>query len=186
VVKGAKRCFALFQADTAPSLLVMKAKLKLVKEGAERVVPVSEFYTGRGESPNYLSAGEILTEIRVPKPSSFSGSVYLKYRKRGSIDFPILGVSSMVSLDREGRRCTEARFAFCGVGSAPALLDATDLLAGLDGPRLTEGQLEQLIKNVKPVSHMGMTASLKRRFAQVLLQRAFHDAWIRAGRWHDD
>jgi CO/xanthine dehydrogenase FAD-binding subunit len=160
----------------------MKAGLKLVKEGSERLVPLKEFYTGRGESPNHLSSDEILTEIRVPCPPPFSGSVYLKYRKRGSIDFPILGVSSMVSLDRDGRRCTEARFAFCGVGMAPVLLDATDLLAGLDDPSLTEGQLEHLGNNVKPVSHMGMTASSKRRFAQVFLQRAFHEAWIRARR----
>lgn len=180
VVKGAKHCYALFQADTVPSLLVMKAKLKLLNGQSERVVPLEEFYSGRGESPNRLVPGEILAEILVPKPPTFSGTVYLKYRKRGAFDFPIVGVSSLVRLDERGKSCEEARFAFSGVGMGPVLIEATDLLAGLDEPRITEDQVGRLVRKLKLVAHMGISASFKRRFARVLVQKAFREAWKRA------
>jgi 4-hydroxybenzoyl-CoA reductase subunit beta len=180
VVKGAKHCYALFQADTAPALLVMKAKLKLVHDEAERIVPLEDFYTGRGESPNCLAAGEILTEILVPKLPIFSGSAYLKYRKRGTLDFPVVGISSLVRLDKRGKTCKEARFAFSGVGMGPLLIEATDLLAGLDAPDLTREQIGHLVKEVKPIAHMGISASLKRLLAPVLLQNSFREAWSEA------
>jgi 4-hydroxybenzoyl-CoA reductase subunit beta len=181
VVKGGKQCYALFQADTVPSLLVMKTKLKLLNGQSERVVPLEAFYSGRGEVPNRLVPGEILTEILVPDPPTFSGAVYLKYRKRDTLDFPIIGVSSLVHLDGKGKRCEEARFAFSGVGMGPVLIEATDLLAGLDEPRLTEDHTRRLVKELKPVTHMGISASFKRRFARVLVQKAFLEAWKKAG-----
>jgi 4-hydroxybenzoyl-CoA reductase subunit beta len=177
VIEGGKQCYALFQADTVPSLLVMKAKLKLVNCSGERIIPIEEFYSGRGKVPNRLSAEEILTEINIPNLPPPSGTAYFKYSKRGAVDFPILGLASLLRLNSERKRCEEARFAITGHGSTPLLIEATELLKGLDGPNLTEDLTNRLLEGIKPVPHMGISASLKRRIARVLLQRALRDTW---------
>jgi len=180
VVKGGKHCYALFQADTVPSLLILKAQLRLISSKGERMIPIEQFYSGQGENPNRLASGEILTEIKIPRLPPHSGTAYLKYCKRRALDFPILGLSSLVRLDGKGRNCREARFAFIGHGSGPLLVDASEALEGLDEPILTEEQTTHLFQELKPVTHMGISASLKRRLARPMLQRVFSDAWRNA------
>jgi 4-hydroxybenzoyl-CoA reductase subunit beta len=182
VVKGGKRCYALFQADTVASLLVMKAKLRLVSCASERLIPIEAFYSGNGQAPTLHNSGEILTEIHIPRLLPRSGTSYLKYRKRGSVDFPVLGVSGFVRLDREGRSCKEVRFAFTGSGPGPLLIEASQELAGMEEPTLTEDQTARMLGDLKPVTHMGVSASLKRKLAGVMLSKAFHEAWRDAQR----
>lgn len=180
VVKGGEQCYALFQADTVPSLLILKAKLKLVSTEGERMIPIDEFFSGRGEAPNRLSDSELLTEIHIPRLPPHSGTAYIKYRKRDSIEFPILGVAFMITLDRERKHCREARSAFVGHSSRPLFVEATEFLSGLEEPVLTEDLIDGILNKVKPVYHMGVSASFKRRIARVCVKRAFVDAWMRA------
>jgi 4-hydroxybenzoyl-CoA reductase subunit beta len=180
VVRGGKQCYALFQADTVPSLLVLKARLRLLSAEGERMIPIEQFYSGQGEKPNRLASGEMLTEIHIPRLPPHSGTSYLKHRKRGALDFPLLGISSLVRLDGEGRNCREARFAFIGHGSGPLLVDASKSLEGLENPTLTEEQTTHILQELKPVTQMGISASLKRRLARSMLQRVFSDAWRNA------
>jgi 4-hydroxybenzoyl-CoA reductase subunit beta len=186
VVKGGKHCYALFQADTVPSLFVLKAKLKLVKLEGERVIPIEEFYSGRGEIPNRLSHQELLTEIHIPPLPPHSGTVYLKYRKRDALEFPILGIAAMVTLDNEGKYCKQAMFAIVGHDSKPLFVEATDLLTNLDEPILTEDLIHNLLQGVKPINHMGMSGSLKRYMAGVLLKKAFLASWKQAQKGRSD
>jgi 4-hydroxybenzoyl-CoA reductase subunit beta len=182
VVKGGKECYALFQADTVASLLVMKSKLRFVSHTGERLIPIEAFYSGNGQVPTLHNSGEILAEIHIPGLLPRSGTSYLKYRKRGSIDFPTLGLSCFVRLDREARSCKEVRFAFTGSGSGPLLIEASQELGGMEEPTLTEDQTGRLLSELKPVTHMGVSASLKRKLAGMMLSKAFHEAWQDAQR----
>jgi 4-hydroxybenzoyl-CoA reductase subunit beta len=182
LIKQSKQCHALFQADTVPSLLTLKAKLKLVNSGGERILPIEDFYSGRGESPNLISNNELLTEIHIPDPPPRSGTTYIKYRARDTIEFPVLGVASMVTLGRDGTGCVGARFAIVGQGSKPLLVDAASFLAGLEEPVFAEDSLDRILQEVKPVSHMGVSASFKRRIIRLWLKRAFQKSWTRAQR----
>lgn len=177
VVNGGKQCYALFQADTVASLLVMKSKLRLVSQAGERLVPIDTFYSGNGQLPTLRNSGEILADIHIPRIPPRSGTTYLKYRKRGSIDFPILGLSCFVRLDGEGRNCREVRFAFTGTGSSPLFIEASQELANMEEPTLTEDQTARLLVKLKPVTHMGVSASLKRKLARVMLSKTFDEAW---------
>ncbi|MDP2646121.1 MAG: FAD binding domain-containing protein [Desulfobacterales bacterium] len=180
VVKGGRQCYALFQADTVPGLMILKAKLKIVHSDGERMIPVEAFYSGLGETPNLLSDQEVLTEIHVPPLPPRSGTSYVKYKQRSVLEFPLLGVASRVTLDGEGKYCREAGFGIIGHSSKPLLIEAGETLNGLDEPVLTDDILEHLLREVKPVKHMGVTASLKRRMARVFVQNAFSEAWKQA------
>jgi len=180
VVKGGRQCYALFQADTVPSLLALKAKLRLVSTEGERMIPIDEFYSGLGEAPNRVSNNELLVEIHVPKPPPYSNTAYIKYRIRDAIEFPVFGVACLVTLDKKRRRCQEARFAMVGHGSKPLFTEATEFVAGLEEPVLTEDAVDRILNEVKPVYHMGVSASFKRRLARVCMNKAFLEAWMRA------
>src|SRR3990172_1089529 len=83
VVKGGKQCYALASADTVPALLALNATLRLVSSSGERVVPLDQFYTGKGDVPTTLQPGEVLTTIIVPRPQPGSASAFLKLARRG-------------------------------------------------------------------------------------------------------
>ena len=179
VVKGGRQCYALFQADTVPSLLILKAKLKLVRTQGIRMIPIDEFYSGRGGTLNQLSDDELLAEIHIPKLPPCSGSAYVKYRTRDSIEFPVLGAASMVTLDEKRKYCKEARFALVGHGSKPLLTDATEFVVGVEGPVLSEDVIDHILNELKPVHHMGVSASFKRKIARICVRKAFVEAWMR-------
>ncbi|MDP2659792.1 MAG: FAD binding domain-containing protein, partial [Dehalococcoidia bacterium] len=65
-------CNASPSADTAPALIVMGAKVKLLNaDGKNRMLPVEDFFVGPGKTA--LQEGELLEEIQVPKPLAGSG-----------------------------------------------------------------------------------------------------------------
>ncbi len=58
-------------------------------------MPAGRFYHNDGI--NYLTKqpDEILAEVRLPAPDGWD-AVYHKLRRRGSFDFPVLGVAAWV------------------------------------------------------------------------------------------
>ncbi|MBX7247029.1 MAG: FAD binding domain-containing protein [Candidatus Sumerlaeaceae bacterium] len=67
-------------ADTVPALMVYDAKLRLVNASGERVVELSEFFTGY--RANVLKEEELISEIILPKPRFAADQQY--YRKVGT------------------------------------------------------------------------------------------------------
>ena len=126
VATASKRCVAVSSTDTAPALIALNATVKLVSARGEREIPVQALY--RNDGIDYLSRtpDEILTEVRVPEGWN---STYWKLRRRGSFDFPILGVAAALKFDRQ--TITEARIALGAVASRPFLVEkAGEFLKG--------------------------------------------------------
>jgi CO/xanthine dehydrogenase FAD-binding subunit len=59
-------------ADTAPPLLVYDAALKIVSQQGERVIPLTEYFVGPGQS--VLQPNELIAEIIIPRLGPDSGS----------------------------------------------------------------------------------------------------------------
>jgi len=95
VAPGSPRCWAVSSSDTAPALWSLGASVRLAGPAGERTIPISALYQDDGIQ--YLSkrADEILTEVVLP-PAEGWRSAYLKLRRRGAFDFPILGVAAAV------------------------------------------------------------------------------------------
>jgi carbon-monoxide dehydrogenase medium subunit len=102
---GGNICTAAPSADTATPLLVLgtQAKIKSLKE--ERTVPVEEFFKGPGET--VLKPGELVRELLIPKLLPNTGSAYYKLQRRLALDLPILGVSVLLSLDKNKVTCSD-------------------------------------------------------------------------------
>ena len=90
VAPGSSRCWAVSSSDTAPVLWSLGAQVRLAGPGGERRIPVSALYQDDGIQYLSKQPGEVVTEIVLPPVDGWR-SVYLKLRRRGSFDFPVLG-----------------------------------------------------------------------------------------------
>src|SRR5256885_147872 len=130
VAPGSPRCWAVSSSDTAPVLWSLGARVRLSSTAGERTIPVEALY--RDDGIEYLAKqpGEILTDVLLPAADGWR-SAYLKLRRRGSFDFPVLGVA--VALRMDGRVVGEARIVLGAVASQPR--PAPDAAAALAGGR---------------------------------------------------
>jgi carbon-monoxide dehydrogenase medium subunit len=102
---GGNICTAAPSADTATPLLVLGAQVKIKGVKEERTVPIEEFFKGPGET--VLKTGEMVKELWIPKPLPNTGSAYYKLQRRLALDLPILGVSVLLSLDKNKVTCSD-------------------------------------------------------------------------------
>lgn len=172
-VKGSQRCYAVCQADLAPVLLALEAKVKLVQSTGERIVSLSEFFTGKGERPNVVRPEEIITEIQLPPPSENTIGSYQKLRIREAIDFPLAAVAMVLDMDRN-KVCRKAKLVLGAVASAPVEVGETENI--LKGKKvndvLIDEAAEAAFKSVHPVDNLSIDASYRRKMTRVLVKRA--------------
>jgi len=128
VATASKRCVATSSTDTAPALISLGATVRLVSAQGERDVALVDLY--RNDGIDYLTRrpDEILTEVKLPAAEGWKSS-YWKLRRRGSFDFPVLGVAAAVKTARDGT-VEEARIALGAVSSRPFLTKGGELLIG--------------------------------------------------------
>jgi len=174
-VKGGDHCFAVYQGDLAPTLLALEAKVKLVHLGGERVIPLTKFFTQKGENPNCLEPNEILAEVQIPPVSEHSTGAYGKLRIRGAMDFPLGGVAVVLDISiREDKLCSGARIVLGAMASAP--VEATKAEKVLTEKTIDEGLLEEAaqeaVKVAHPVANLSLDTGYRRRMIGVLLRRA--------------
>jgi 4-hydroxybenzoyl-CoA reductase subunit beta len=154
VATASKRCVAVSSSDTAPALIALNAQARLVSAEGERELPVEKLYNNDGI--DYLSRrpGEILTEVRIPAGWK---STYWKLRRRGSFDFPILGVAAALRLG-PSNEIEEARIALGAVASRPFLVEKASEF--LKGRKLTDeviAQAAEMVANrAKPMDNTDM------------------------------
>ena len=171
VAPGSPRCWAVSSSDTAPVLWSLGAHVRLVGPGGERTVPIATLYQDDGI--RYLSKGadEILTELVLP-PAEGWRSAYLKLRRRGSFDFPILGVAAAVRL--EGDVVREARIVLGAVASLPR--EAPRAAAMLLGRRLTgeviEAAADAAAGPARPLDNTDLTHPYRKKVTRVFVARA--------------
>jgi len=153
VATASKRCVAVSSTDTAPALIALNATVKLVSAKGEREIPVEALYQNDGIDYLSRTPDEILTEVRVP---SGWNSTYWKLRRRGSFDFPILGVAAAVRLDNEV--IADARLALGAVASRPFLVEKAG--AFLKGKKLTDEVIAEaagmVANRAKPMDNTDM------------------------------
>ena len=172
---GGNICNAAPSADTAPSLICLGAKAKLVGPKKERVVAVEEFFTGPGET--VLKAGEILTEIQVPNQPAHTGGAYLKLT-RLSVDLAVVGVAALVTLEAKGGLCKEARIALGAV--APTPIRAKKAEGVIMGKKIENGLIEEAARiaseEARPITDVRGSAFYRTDIVRVLTKRAIGQA----------
>jgi len=176
-IEKGRHCQAVYQGDLGPVLMALGAEARIASASGEKVIPVSEFFTGKGENPNVLRPGEILVEVLIPPSGPGVAGAYEKLRVREGMDYPLAGAAVVVKTDRDGR-IEQVKMVLGGLGSSPTeVVKAAGLLEGrkfedIGLPDLSRAVLEK----AHPVGNSAMEAAYRRKMAGVLAERALRRA----------
>ena len=94
-------CNASPAADGVPPLLTLEARLVLQAQAGKREVALSDFILGNRQTA--LKAGELLTEILIPKEIEHGRSGFLKLGARKYLVISVVMVAGLVFLDKQRR-----------------------------------------------------------------------------------
>ncbi len=175
VAPGSPRCVAVSSSDTAPVMMALGATVVLTGPDGERTVPAAALYRDDGMAYLTRRPEEILTAILLP-PVDGLRSTYWKLRRRGSFDFPILGVAASLRLGGGGTRA-DARIVLGAVSSHPMRAAAAEGV--LLGRRLTSELIEEAAAAAyapaKPLDNTDLTLAYRKRMVRVFVSRALRE-----------
>jgi 4-hydroxybenzoyl-CoA reductase subunit beta len=172
LASGGCRCWAVSTSDLAPVTLALDGTVRLVGPSGERQLSAGDLYRDDGQAHLTVGPDEIVTELRLP-PANGLRATYLKLRRRGSIDFPLVSAAVAVRLDEEGT-CTYARVALGAVASLPVrAVGAEELLVGraFDDDAIAEAA-EAAGSVAKPMNNTDLTPGYRKRMVRVYVSRA--------------
>jgi 4-hydroxybenzoyl-CoA reductase subunit beta len=173
VVNKKEVCYASYCGDVAPVLIALNATIVLTGPKDSREIPIEGLFSGNGKTPLNLKAGEILTEVIIPRKTMDGAASYIKFSNRASIDFPIVGTAFWASTKKK-----EYRVAFTAVDRKP--LRGHQLEASLQNKDLSEEVVAEAAdfaaKDAKPAKTSVYAPSYKRRMMGRLFQSAVNEA----------
>lgn len=147
---GGNICNGAVSADSATTLFVYNAKLRVVSSGGERVIPIQDFYEGPGRVK--LLPAEILISIEIDPLNyqNFHGT-YIKHSNRRALDIAMLGVAVLCKIDGESFK--DVRIAL-GV-AAPTPVRCSEAETYAMGLKISN-------KSIKEISELALKASRAR------------------------
>ncbi len=158
-------CVSVNSSDIGVVLVALDAQVEVAGPEGVRTIPIGDFFGSLG---NILESDEMITEIQIPQPPDRAKQTFLKFRLREAIDFPIVSVASIVTLD--GGVCKDARIALGAV--APRPIRATGAEQIIKGKTINtpaaEAAAEAAVINAVPLSRN----AYKVKIAKTLVKRA--------------
>jgi len=159
--------------DHPATMLAYDAVVVARGPGGERTIGIDGFFTGLFE--NALQRGEILTEVRVPRPVRGEGGAYLKLERKVG-DYAVCAVAVRLVLD--GEQVKSARIGLTNVSPTP--MRAKRAEAALVGKALSEAVLDAAgqaaAAECEPSSDLRGSEAYKRDVTRVLIKRAVRAA----------
>jgi 4-hydroxybenzoyl-CoA reductase subunit beta len=172
--KGGK-CVAVSSSDLAPAVVALDAEVNLIGPDGSRSLAASDLF--RPDGIDYLGKAEdeIVTTLTIP-PRSGWRTTYRKLRRRGSIDFPILGVAAAVKVSDDGE-VEDARIVLGAIAPSPIRMrDAEEVLVGSRlGADVIERAAEIAAKPVRPYDNVDLGSRYRKWMAPVFVTRALDD-----------
>jgi len=175
VAPSSPRCWAVQSSDGAPVAVALGAEVTLVSARGERLIPVEQLY--RNDGMSYLSKApdELLSAYHLP-PCGTWRATYHKLRRRGSFDFPVLGVAARVDVAPDGT-VIAARIVLGAIASCPVMPPA--VADALVGHRLDAGTIaaaaDAAYRPAKPMDNTDFTLGWRKEMVRVYVTRALEE-----------
>lgn len=175
VAPSSPKCWAVQSSDLAPLMVAIGAKLKFVASTGERLIDAADLYNNDGIQYLNKRADELLTEIHLP-PLNGTRAVYKKLRRRGSFDFPVLGVAVALDVSKDGTVNT-AKLVLGGVSPAP--IEVTEAGQSLIGLPLDEDRIsnaaEACYTRARPLDNTDFVMGWRKQMARPFVIRALNE-----------
>jgi xanthine dehydrogenase YagS FAD-binding subunit len=135
---GGGPSFIVHPSDTAPALVALGARIRIVGSASERMVSAADFFTlprHNAAKENVLQDDEFVASIELPREEPGTRSTYTKILDREAWTHAVVSVAAVLEMD--GDICNSARIVLGGVAPIPWRVEASERL--VSGRRLTHG-----------------------------------------------
>jgi aerobic carbon-monoxide dehydrogenase medium subunit len=175
---GGSLCQADPSEDLSAAFAALDATMVITGPGGQRAVSARQFHTGPYQT--VVTAGELLTEIRVPI-SPGCGSAYEKVGRRVG-DWPVGAAGAVLWLDAAGTKVKAAGIGLSAVGAEHfSAAEAERFLAGAPATEESFAEAGRIAaQHCRPVSDQRGPADYKRHLVAELTVRALRRAVSRA------
>ena len=170
---GGNLCNASPAADSAPTLLVLGASLKLVGKPGTRWIPVDKFFVAPRKT---VIDHELLSEVRVPAVAPTGYGVFHKLGTRNAPeDIAIVSAAVYAVPDADKRAWQEVRIALGAV--APTPIRARYAEERIQGQPIDEKTADETGRvaaqqDAQPITDIRASAEYRRAVVGVLVKRA--------------
>ena len=159
--------------DWGSVMLALNAEVVARGPTGKRAIPVDDFLVDIFTTS--LKEDEIVTEVRIPKPSGSFGGTYLKLERKVG-DFATVGVA--VHLELDGNTVSRAGLGLTAVGSRN--IKATNAENALDGNECSDELFAEAgrlaAEAADPVSDVRGPADYKRAVVETFVKRGLAEA----------
>jgi len=175
VAPSSPRCWAVQSSDGAPVAVALGASVMLASGGGVRRIAAEDLYHNDGMRFLTKRPDELLVWYVLPPVGAWRAS-YVKLRRRGSFDFPVLGVAARVDFAPDGT-VRDARIVLGAVASYPMrIAAATEALVGrqLDAASIADAA-DAAFKPAKPMDNTDFTLSWRKEMVRVYVTKALEE-----------
>jgi 4-hydroxybenzoyl-CoA reductase subunit beta len=183
VAPSSPKCWAVNSSDLAPVMVAVGAKVRLVSPGGERDVSASDLYNNDGIAYLRKRPDELMTEIHLP-PQNGLRAVYKKLRRRGSFDFPVLGVAAALEIAKDGT-VQSANLVLGGVAPAPVKVREAEqaLIGHLFDREHIEAAAEACYIKARPLDNTDFLMGWRKQMARPYVLRALEQLQLEEITW---
>ena len=156
--------------DTISPLMALGASVKLLSKRGERIVPLSEFYTGVRKT--VMAPDELITDIFFPAPKPNQHSYFIKTALRRAQAISVINVSVLLTVKESIVHDPQITLG----AAAPTIIHAKGAETYLDGKPLDETVIAQAAEMVeqaaRPISDVRGSADYRAYMMGVIAKRA--------------
>jgi 4-hydroxybenzoyl-CoA reductase subunit beta len=168
VIQGSPTCVAINNADTPPLLMALDASVTLARAGAERTVPLRQFYRDDGVRHTVMTPAEVMVSVTIPPTRD--RVVFIKNTSRQGMDFAYGTVAARA--DGQGHQASCCTVVLGSLTTAPLLLQSPALGPDGLGDAAIDTLCESLRDQLGAVTNLYSPAAFKRDLARSLVRQA--------------
>lgn len=166
ILGASGNCIATHPSDMCVALAALEAKIRVLGENGERVIPMANFHRLPGTTPQVdtnLRPDELILSIDLPPSPYANHSHYMKVRDRASYAFALVSVAAALEVD--GGQIRSARLALGGVAHKPWRAEEAEAL--LTGKPLSEETFQiaaaRVVQDAKPYRYNKFKIEMAKR-----------------------
>jgi CO/xanthine dehydrogenase FAD-binding subunit len=166
--------------DSGPALIALDAVVTIAGPAGRRQLPLAEFWIGPRKT--VLKAGELLTEIVIPKENLGKPVHFLKFGLRRGQALALVNVAASLRVDWDQHAFAHARIALGAVAST--VMRALQAEAFIESHAITPEAMAEAGRiaagEAQPISDFRASAEYRRDLIAVLVKRSLAGAYALA------